>query len=245
MTKRSLAVISLLLLDTSGMALAADLSPAAPVYKAPNVAPAPPYNWNGFYIGANVGGGFGDLGYGNAITATGAASQSNSANVSGVVGGGQIGYNYLLSSNFLLGVEADVSGANISGSATSTNGAFEHSFNTDVFGTVRGRLGVVWNNWLFYGSGGFAWGNEQVTRNQLTGTTGLATAGTSESVSNVGTGWTAGGGVEWGVAPNWTVRAEYLYVDLGSGSYSFPLAGRTAQFDDAFNIVRAGVNYKF
>jgi outer membrane immunogenic protein len=225
--------------------LAADLSPAAPVYKAPPVAPVPYYNWNGFYIGANIGGGFGDVNFSNVVTTTGVSTGSNSASVAGVVGGGQIGYNYVLSPSFLAGVEADVDGANINGSATDTAGTVEHKFDTEVFGTVRGRLGLIWTNWLFYGTGGFAWGNEQVTRNQLGGFAGLATAGTSETVNNTGTGWTAGGGIEWGITPNWTARVEYLYVDLGTSSYSFPISNRTTSFDDAFNVVRFGVNYKF
>jgi outer membrane immunogenic protein len=80
----------------------------------------------------------------------------------------------------------------------------------------------------------------------LTGAIGAAVAGTSESVSiNGATGWTAGGGIEWGVTPNWTARVEYLYVDLENSSFSFPLSGRTTTFDDAFNVVRLGVNYKF
>jgi len=244
MNKRFFAIVPLVLLGAPGLAAAADLSTP---YKAPPAAPAPIpyYNWTGFYIGGNIGGGFNDYSFANTVTATGAPVNSNSASVAGVLGGGQIGYNYLFSRNFLLGVEADIDGANINGSTTSTDGTTQHSFNTDLFGTVRGRLGVAANNWLFYGTGGFAWGNTQVTRNQLTGTVGAATAGTSESISNTGTGWTAGGGVEWGITPNWTARVEYLYVDLGTNSYSFPLAGRATTFDNAFNVVRFGVNYKF
>jgi outer membrane immunogenic protein len=244
MTKRFLAIIPLVILGAPGVAAAADLSTP---YKAPPPAPAPIpyYNWSGFYFGVSIGGGFNDLNFSNTNSATGAPTGSNTANVGGIVGGGQIGYNYVFSRNFLAGFEADISGANIDGNVTSTDGSTQHSFNTDLFGTVRGRLGLTYNNWLFYGTGGFAWGNERVTRNQLTGVTGAAVAGTSETVSNTGTGWTAGGGIEWGLTPNWTARVEYLYVDLGTNSYSFPLAGRTATFDNAFNVIRLGVNYKF
>jgi outer membrane immunogenic protein len=244
MTKRLISAVPLLLIGLPGIAAAADLS-TPPAYKAPAIAPAPYYNWNGFYIGANIGGGFGDLNYGNTITATGVALAGNSANVAGVVGGGQIGYNYMMSPNFLIGFEADFSGANINGSTTAADGSTQHSFNTDWFGTVRGRAGLTWNNWLLYGTGGFAYGDEQVTRNQLTGTIGGAVPGTSEQVSATSTGWTAGGGIEWGIAQNWTARVEYLYVDLGTNSYSFPISGRTTTFDNAFNVVRFGVNYKF
>jgi outer membrane immunogenic protein len=118
------------------------------------MAPGPVYNWAGFYIG----GGFNDLNFSNANTATGAPTGSNSVNVGGVAGGGQIGYNYIFAPNFLAGFEADISGANINGSVISTDGSTQHNFNTDLFGTVRGRLGLTYNNWLFYGTGG-SWGN--------------------------------------------------------------------------------------
>jgi outer membrane immunogenic protein len=244
MINRFLAMIPLVLLGAPGIATAADLSTP---YKAPPPAPAPIlyYNWSGFYFGGNIGGGFNDFSYSNTNTAAGAPTGGNSVNVGGIAGGGQIGYNYMFSPNFLAGVEADISGANINGSVTSNSGAVQHSFNTDLFGTARGRLGLAYNNWLFYGTGGFAWGNEQVTRNQLI-TGAAAVAGTSESVSiNGATGWTAGGGIEWGITPNWTARVEYLYVDLGTNSFSFPVSGRTTTFDNAFNVVRFGVNYKF
>jgi outer membrane immunogenic protein len=246
MTKRSLAVISLFLCGLPGSAAAADLStpPRVPAATPPPAA-APYYNWSGFYAGLNVGGGWSNYDFTNAASAIGTPGPAHSASVAGVLGGGQIGYNYLVTPNFLLGVEADVSGADLNGSVTSPSGAVQHSFNTDLFGTARGRLGFAWNNWLLYGTGGFAWGNEQMTRDQIFGTANLATAGTAESVNQIGTGWTAGGGIEWGVARNWTVRAEYLFVDLGSSAFSFPLSGRTTQFDNNFNVVRFGVNYKF
>jgi outer membrane immunogenic protein len=244
MTKRSLAIATVLF-ALPGVAAAADMSAPAPVYKAPPAPVQSYYNWNGFYAGLNVGGGFTNFNFTNTVTATGAPSGGNSVNAAGVLGGGQIGYNYMFAPNFLIGLEADVSGADLNGSVTSPSGAVQHNFDTDLFGTARGRAGFAVNNWLFYGTGGFAWGNEQVTRNQLFGTTGLATPGTSEAINQIGTGWTAGGGIEWGIARNWTVRAEYLYVDLGNNTFSFPSAGRSTQFDNTFSVGRFGVNYKF
>jgi len=196
MTNRLFAIIPFVLFSAPAIAVAADL--AAP-YKAPTPAPAPIpyYNWAGFYFGVSIGGGFSDLNFSSANTATGAPTGSNSANVTGVVGGSQIGYNYVFAPSVLAGLEADISGANIDGNATATDGSVQHKFETDLFGTVRGRVGLTYNNWLFYGTGGFAWGNERVTRNQLTGTAGAAVAGISETTSNTGTGWTAGGGIEW------------------------------------------------
>jgi opacity protein-like surface antigen len=89
---------------------------------------------------------------------------------------------------------------------TSNSGAVQHSFDTDLFGTVRGQLGLTYNNWLFYGTGGFVWGNTEVARNQLiTGRRGRV----GVRLDQWRAGWTAGGGIEWGT-PNWTARVEYL-----------------------------------
>lgn len=244
MKKQSLAILALVL-TMPEWAAAADLSTPAPIYKAPPVGPAPYYNWTGFYAGLNVGGGWGNYNFTNTVTATGTPSGGNTAGFAGVLGGAQIGYNYMFGPSFVLGVEADVDGANLNGSVTSPSGAVQHSFDTDIFGTARGRAGFAVNNWLFYGTGGFAWGNEQATRDQIFGTAGNATAGTTETVNHIGTGWTAGGGIEWGIARNWTARAEYLRVDLGTNTFSFPSSGRSTQFDDAFNVVRFGLNYRF
>jgi len=113
-----------------------------------------------------------------------------------VLGGGQIGYNLQLSPLFVAGLETDFQGAS--------------SHNLDWFGTVRARLGITpfSPNLLIYGTGGFAYGE---IRNGWNNGNGWNT------VNNVGTGWTAGGGVEWAFLPNWSAKAEYLYTDL-SGS---------------------------
>jgi len=227
----------------SSATFAADMS-VSPVKVPPIVMPPPFFNWIGFYVGGNIGGGFNDIDFSNTNTVTGAPTGSNSANIAGVIGGGQIGYNSSILPHLLAGFEADISGADINGTAISPDGSAQHTFNTDLFGTARARFGLTYNNWLFYGSGGFAWGEERVTRNQLTGRTRAAVAGTSETVSTTGTGWAAGGGIEWGFMPNWTARIEYLYVDLGTYCCVFPLAGRTTTSDYAFNVVRFGINYR-
>jgi len=131
----------------------------------------------------------------------------------GVIGGGQIGYDYMVSPSFLLGIEADVDGTLLKGSVLSIDGSNQHSSKLDAFGTVRGRVGFAQTNWLFYGTGGFAWSEGSVTRTQIATVAAVppipAPAGTVETTSNTRTGWAAGAGVEWGLTQNWTARVEY------------------------------------
>lgn len=249
---KKLAFVSFLLVASSGSALAADLG-ARPYSKAPPMI-SPAYDWSGFYIGANVGGAWTRESSSttalNGVVGGGGNRGSGLGGASGVVGGGQIGYNFMVAPNFLLGIEADVDGTSLRGSALSPNGADSGSAKVDAFGTVRGRAGFTQNNWLFYGTGGFAWSTGSVTRTQLVAQRTAvppipAAAGTVETASNTRTGWTAGGGVEWGFMQNWTVKAEYLYLDLGKVTSVFPLANRMQTNTLTMNVARIGVNYKF
>ena len=160
--------------------------------------------------------------------------------VDGALGGLQAGYNYQLTRTFLAGLEADFDWSNIRGSGASNfdfGGSphpvpsnFQSSEDLNWFGTVRGRLGaLVSNNVLVYGTGGFAYGdvhenmavNSQPFANLYT-TNGYGyqcTAGPKcfvGSSSKTAVGWAAGAGVEYSPWANISIKAEYLYVDLGS-----------------------------
>jgi outer membrane immunogenic protein len=227
-------------------AFAADLPAAMPI-KALPIAPA--YDWSGFYIGGNIGGVWDHRTVTTNNIANGVVPLSTgSGNISSVTGGGQIGFNYVVSPNWIIGVEADVSGAALDGTGAITStrtGTNQHHNTLDVFGTARGRVGYAIDNVLLYGTGGFAWGDEKITRTQLTGTFANATAGVAETATQTGLGWAAGAGIEWGFAPNWTTRAEYLHLDLGTQSFTFPLAQQRNDAKVELDAVRAGVNYKF
>ncbi|BAT60482.1 OmpA-like transmembrane domain protein [Variibacter gotjawalensis] len=187
---------------------AADLG--RPVYKAaPMVEPY--MTWNGFYIGANAGYSWGR----DRVAGT-------RSDIDGFSGGGQIGYNWQWSPNWVFGVEADLQGANIESSFAGIN------TNVHMWGTVRGRLGYAWNNVLLYGTGGFAYGRNELTLGAL-------------SQTRTHTGYTFGGGMEYAFAPNWSAKIEYLYVDLGRETYD--AFATTARSD--FHTVRAGINYRF
>ena len=101
---------------------------------------------------------------------------------------------------------------------------------TDVnwYGTVRGRLGYAFNNVLVYGTGGLAYG----------GVDSRIENSSTYKVSSTNTGWTAGGGVEYMFAPNWSGKIEYLHIDLGWTPEPLSLKSETE-----FDVVRAGVNY--
>jgi outer membrane immunogenic protein len=240
-------IAALTAISLAAPAYAADL-PAREYRAPPMVAPVPVYDWSGFYIGGNIGGAR-DSSTSTNRALDGTFVSSGSGNNSGVIGGGQIGYNFMVSPNFLLGVEADVEGTSLKGSVASIDGSNIHNSKLDDFGTARGRAGFTVNNWLFYGTGGFAWSEGTESRTQVASVTSVppipAPGGTVESVSNTRTGWTAGAGVEWGLTQNWTARVEYLYLDLGSATSVFPLSNRQETGSLTMNVARFGVNYKF
>jgi outer membrane immunogenic protein len=148
---------------------------------------------------------------------------NSSATPVGIEGGGTFGYSWQ-TDQFVYGVEGDLQ-------ASSASSKFAgYQFQNPWFGTVRGRGGVAFNNILVFGTAGVAFGEGQI-QNQYNGLT--------ESTAHVG--WTAGLGLEVGLAPHWTAKAEYLYVDLSDQHYF--LTGTSNGFQS--NIFRLGVNYRF
>jgi outer membrane immunogenic protein len=267
------AIMKKLLLGTltwaalTGAAFAADM-PVRP-------AAAPAYsNWNGWYAGINAGGGFQSqeanltstggpfpissnflfFMFGPAVAASGIGVPMW---VTGPMGGFTVGWNWQ-AGWWLVGIEADIDCANITGnSAISVAGVTLQVNNTlDRFGTVRGRLGVLagpTNSFLLYGTGGFAYGRDRLELNALCPGC-LPPANLYNQDQATKTGWTAGGGIEWNFLSNWTVKGEYLYADLGSQTTSVvyitpPPPGIpgsvTVQNNDRFHMLRIGVNYIF
>jgi outer membrane immunogenic protein len=237
----SVALIALL----GGSAYAADLPAGpAPVKAAPSFIPVG-YNWTGFYFGANGGGNWTNTKDTITDVPTNAAIFTGSTNGSGFLAGGQIGFNYQFSPNWVAGLEADADWANNKNAVLSADASNRHDGKLQAMGTGRARLGYAVNNWLIYGTGGFAWSVGQVTRTQLFNTVNAATPITAETTNNTRFGWSVGGGVEWGFAPNWSVRAEYLFLGLQKTNYTFPLAGRTTASTLNISEARAALNYKF
>jgi outer membrane immunogenic protein len=244
-------------------AVAADL-PARPYTKAP-VAAEPVYSWTGFYIGVNGGGHIGT--YDNLASAPAQAAgpvqdphgtRGKTAPRGGLFGA-QVGYNFQVAPQWLIGVEGDWQWTG--GKDTVCLGECQPGPNFDDalvvetslrwLATVRGRAGFIHNDYLWYVTGGGAWGDVRQTITGFDADTTPAPIGVF-SKSTTKSGWTVGGGVETAFAPNWTAKLEYLYVDLGTVSARgiMPLNGNVGFIAGADtriieNIVRVGVNYKF
>ncbi|WP_407177003.1 outer membrane protein [Bradyrhizobium sp. STM 3562] len=192
-------------------------STALPARAADYYAPRQPYtvnqplnaySWAGPYLGGNLGYAWGTV-------------SNNPTKPSGIVGGVQGGYNFQ-NGPWVFGIEGDLE-------ATGADDTFAPwKFSNPWFGTVRGRVGYAFNNILFYGTGGLAFG-------ELRG----QTFGVSESQTSAG--WTLGAGVEFGVAQNWTAKVEYLYVDLSESNFAITGTSNGYRFD----MLRVGVNYHF
>lgn len=227
----------------AGPAMAADMNMPLKAPPAP-IAPVP--SWTGFYIGADVGGVWARDVVSPTVADGGVFPRSNTLNPSGVFGGGTLGYNWQIN-NFLLGVEGDVGGMGISSSKADLGTGTEVDFlSTGVYGDVTGRVGVIWNQALFYFKGGWAaFGGHATT------TTGVAGFASTNSPAFTA-GWTAGGGVEYMLTPQWSVKVEYLHFDFGTENAAltgvccgaapgpFPYANKLTA-----DSVKAGVNYHF
>lgn len=229
-------------------AWAADLPVKAPAAVTPAYAP---YNWTGFYVGGNIGGGWGS--HRTIATLGGATLVDATAHPDGVVGGGQIGYNWQTGS-WVFGLEADIQGSGQKGSWTQSfavlgfPGTTTTSDKLDYFGTVRGRVGYAWDRQLVYFTGGWAYGRETINNTTTVGGISVITNGHND-ITN---GWTLGGGWEWAFADHWSAGVEYLYIDFGTdsagtGSAAIPGVGVLTVSDNHLtdNVVRAKLNYKF
>jgi outer membrane immunogenic protein len=217
---------------TAGAASAADLAQRAPVYtKAPMMAP--PFSWTGFYIGANFGGAWGRSNDTNSFFGT---PTTGNFSTSGILGGGQAGYNWQFGS-WVLGIETDGDGSNVKGSTSNgiCTGITCTTSNT-WFGTTRGRLGYAVDHWLFYGTGGVAYGDIKFSDTP-------AAAIVNGSATN--TGWAAGAGIEYAFAPQWSVKAEYLHIDLGSVGLACTVGCGTSNIRFSEDVVRGGINFHF
>lgn len=231
--------LCLALAVSAAPALAADMYPATGGSMKDSVLPA---GWTGFYVGVN--GGYGWSQYADQLADMPWGLPGSSP--SGGFGGAQLGYN-VQNGQLVYGIEADIQGSAIGGKHEGNGGTgYYTNSSLDWFGTVRGRAGLVLGNSLIYGTGGFAYGSihNRVDYSSLW-------PGDIYDIRATATGYTAGGGMEFKVAPAWSLKAEYQYINLGIndpvrpgvGTYgSFASAG-TVLRDDAFHTVRLGLNY--
>jgi len=188
------------------------------------------FDWTGLYAGAQVGVGQGSTQHFDN------GSPLEEFKINGWAGGATVGANWQFSGPFVLGVEADISHSGIGGADTANfiGSADSCVCITDVkwFATARGRAGISIGQGLLYATGGLAYGHFFSQFDNATPGDNLRRRG-----------WTAGGGVEFAFAPNWTAKVEYLHADFGKFHYV------ELDDDDAvsakFDMVRVGVNYRF
>lgn len=219
-----IAAVALLATSFSS-AQAADLR--QPHFKAPQPYKGAPYpvvayyNWTGFYLGAVGGYSWGRSNW----DLVGINTKPDGWHL-----GGTLGYNFQAGS-FVWGLETDLAWSNLKGSTT-VGGA---TFNTESrwFGTARGRIGYAADRFLPYITGGLAYGDIRASIDPF----GL-------SANKTKVGWTVGAGLEYAFLANWTVKAEYLYVDLGRFDTGFaaPVALNVGLQQ---HMARVGLNYRF
>ena len=274
---KGVAIAALTALGTV-VAQAADL-PTRKEAPAPVFVP-PPFTWTGFYVGLNAGGIWPSGGRGATLfdpdavfgagVLTGDFPGGLGSQSAGFLGGGQAGYNWQTGA-FVLGVETDFDGSTLSksfnnvgtpflgagvpallsGDFLSVNGKTSLSW----LGTTRARVGFVVtpdNRLMIYATGGVAYAGGSSNFSVFDSTTGALWSG---SPSSTRVGWTAGGGVEYALTNNWTIRGEYLYADLGKSNFTtvgnaaaatfFPGVYASGHLSYNASIFRAAVNYKF
>jgi outer membrane immunogenic protein len=246
----------------AGPALAADMR--APVYKAPPPA-VPVFSWTGVYIGLNAGGAWGRsdatftptglLGVFPAWDAAAASLGSPTQRPAGFTGGAQIGFNWQ-AGFWVFGAEADIQYLGLKASTRTPTftiapidpSHFTTTTQTDWLVTVRPRVGIAFDRGLIYATGGLAVADRKFS-NVLTFDIPVLDINTG-SVSKTVAGWTAGGGIEYMITPNWSIRGEYLHVDLGDVSYASTNNLNPTVTANHFerlrvDIARAAINYRF
>jgi outer membrane immunogenic protein len=208
------------------LALAALLILPAPVIAADLVAPeaaapvaAPSYIWSGPYAGAFVGYNFANF------------DQSRGADFDGegFVGGIYTGFN-LQTNQFVYGIEADVGASGLDAGGYDTATGAPISADANAFGSLRARVGVAYDPFLFFATGGLAVANAELSSN-------------GDEDSNTHFGYTLGAGVEAQVTGNVSTRVEYRYSDYGSKTYDLGPVSTSTGFDE--HSIRAGVALKF
>jgi outer membrane immunogenic protein len=206
-------------LSLSSGAYAADVYHGGGSLKdSPDLLPVSPV-WRGFYAGGHIGGAWGGPDVSNTYTYKQDPTVDSSVNASGVIGGGQIGFN-LQSGNLVYGLEVDLGGVDLSGSRTvQLQGggdplSVKYSTSGGFYGDITGRLGYAVGRTLIYAKGGAAFVNVDFN-SHYTG----QYAEFDYQDSDAFWGWTIGGGVEYKLHPGWSLKVEYQHFDFGDASF--------------------------
>ncbi len=211
----------------------------------------PQVDWTGAYVGVQAGyatgrGTTGDIRFYDSIAGTTLlGSLSGFAySLDGHTGGGEAGYNWQVG-NVVLGMQADLSAANVTGSYADSVNKFSLDSKLSWLATLRAQVGLAYDRFLVFGTAGVASGGLQGNLHDY------YKAGTvTTSSGNTSIGYVLGGGVAAALDSHWSVKAEFLHVDLGTQSYRFyeppshpPLIASDAAH--VFDTVRFGLDYRF
>ena len=261
MTRPVLSAGVAVCLLSAAIALAVPVSAADMGYpvKAPPPKAATGFNWTGFHAGANLGYGGGDFSYPFNVSAFGGRIAGDLALSSGgMVGGGQFGYDHQFDNGLVLGLEADLQWSGVDGDLVA-NGNYAASIgipaladvdattSIDWFGTLRARAGYGWDRVLVYATGGAAYGKVAWQADVALSAPGFGFVDTIRA-DDIQWGWTAGAGVEYALTDLWVLRAEYLFVDLGTQTLSLspnPILTGSVDVQTGLHLGRVAVNYKF
>jgi outer membrane immunogenic protein len=231
-------------------AFAADM----PIKALPPVPP-PAWTWTGFYLGLNAGWGW-DAKVDNLLITTdpalgGYPATAAGTNPTGPFAGVDVGYNWQVANFLVFGFEADFEGSNIqNGFQNRVIDVFGDQLSAEqalnAFSTIRGRLGLAYNNFLVYGTGGLAYGD---VHNRVVDVLTVPPTGTVNISQDAWqSGYAVGGGVEYMVAPHASLKVEYQYIKLGSftgSALESPPSGftfSTNSINNNFQTVRVGLN---
>jgi outer membrane immunogenic protein len=267
MQKTLVAASFAALLGMGASASAADIYSGGSLKDGPVYAPV--NTWTGFYFGANGGYGWDANGDqkisvgGNIPFGPGLPFSRSVAGTSadGGFGGAQAGYNWQRGP-IVFGVETDIQISDIGDEVNGTTRLFGPlNLNTttttalDWFGTVRGRIGYAWDNTLLYFTGGFAYGKVEDSLNATLSLGGPSLQFAHLGKNDIETGYVLGGGLEFKPGPvlgllngpNWTVKLEYQYINLGSEKVTGSVLGllplQSSEIDHEYHTVRVGLNY--
>jgi high affinity Mn2+ porin len=227
----------------SSPVFAADVTPTVPL--GPPVIVSNP--WEGFYVGGHVGYAFGTSSYESnppgspASGSVGLYGEDVNGEFGPLYGGLQAGYNHVTPSGLMFGFEADFSFPDQMKSnlplTFSAAGPSVINDNIEIFGSLRGRIGHAFGDWLIYGAGGFAYDRDLATSTDA--------AGDVDSVYFWRSGWTVGGGVEVRLTPEWSAKLEYSFLDFARAGVYFPVAGERYDSNLTLQTIQLGLNYRF
>ena len=251
MKKMLPGVVGLFALCAAGPAVAADLAPR-PYVKAPPPMVAAIYDWSGFYLGINGGGGSGHDCW-TATSSNGVALPNVSEGCHSATGGmvgGQIGYRWQAAS-WVFGVEGQGDWADLKGSNPSQIALIPYNNQTkvDAIGLLTGQVGYAWDNVLLYVKGGAAVTDNKYTSFFPVGNVFAAAGVPFNAATDTRWGGTVGTGLEVSFAPNWSVGVEYDHLFMGNPNITFPASGiavgRTDNIGQGIDMGTVRVNYRW